>query len=215
MADSRGESSRRKRLFSAHWPKGRISFIGHELEIFAVITFRQAIYDGAERRLVDEACAKRYFLKTGDLQSLPMLDGGDVVAGLEQACLRAGIEPGHAAGEQLHVQLVSIEIHLVQIRDLQLAARRWFQLTAEIDHPLVINVEPRDREVTLRMRWLLFETDSFPVGTEFNHAVAFRIAHLITEDVCAFLMRERRTIEIEFPVEDVVAENERGAAALK
>src|SRR5437764_3372099 len=110
MADSRGESSRRKRLFSAHWPKRRISFIGHELEIFAVITFRQAINHSAERRLVDEAGAKRHFFDAGDLQSLPMLDGGDVVAGLEHTRLRAGIEPGHAAGEQLHVQLVSGEI---------------------------------------------------------------------------------------------------------
>src|SRR5437764_11042046 len=97
MADSRGESSRRKRLFSAHWPKRRISFIGHELEIFAVITFRQAINHSAERRLVDEACAKRYFFEAGDLQSLAMLDRSDVVAGFEQTCLRAGIEPGHTA----------------------------------------------------------------------------------------------------------------------
>ena len=39
-----------------------------------------------------------------------MLDRGDVIAGLEQSSGSASVEPGHAAAEQLHVQLVPLKI---------------------------------------------------------------------------------------------------------
>ena len=58
---------------------------------------------------------------------------------------------------------------------------------------------------------LFLETDCAPVRTELHHAVALGIAHLITENAGAVFDRERLAIEIEFPVENVVAQDERRA----
>ena len=55
------------------------------------------------------------------------------------------------------------------------------------------------------------EADRAAILAELDHAVALRIAHLITENAGALFERERFAKEIEFPVEDVVAQNQRRA----
>ena len=60
------------------------------------------------------------------------------------------------------------------------------------------------------LRFLL-EADGAAVRTELDHAVTLGIAHLITENAGAALEGERLAIEIEFPVENVVAQDERSA----
>src|SRR5438876_10622109 len=57
----------------------------------------------------------------------------------------------------------------------------------------------------------LFKADCFAALVEFHDSVALRIADLITENACAALDRERFTEKIEFPVKDVVAQNQAGA----
>ena len=46
---------------------------------------------------------------------------------LEQRLVRAGVEPGDAAPEQLDVQLSALEVGAVHVGDLELAARRRLQ----------------------------------------------------------------------------------------
>src|SRR5438477_6600844 len=55
------------------------------------------------------------------------------------------------------------------------------------------------------------QADGAPVRAEFDHAVALRIAYLISENACAAFERERFAIEVQLPVKNVVAQDERGA----
>ncbi len=121
----------------------------------------------------------------------------------------AGIEPGHAAAEQLHVQLVALKIKQIQISDLQFAARRRVHSATKIDNLIVVNVKPWHGERAFRLLRFFFETDGFAFGVEFDNAVTFRVAHLIAENARTALDGERIAVEIEFPVKNVVAKNER------
>jgi len=58
--------------------------------------------------LCNETHAHCDFLQAGDFQTLPMLDGGDVITRLKQGFSGTGVEPGHAAAEQLHLQLAAL-----------------------------------------------------------------------------------------------------------
>src|SRR5882724_864322 len=59
-----------------------------------------------------------------------------------------------------------------------------------------------------RMLRFFFETDRATIAVELDHTITFRVAHLITENACSALDRERFTEKIKFPVEDVVAQNQ-------
>src|SRR5438105_13026737 len=65
--------------------------------------------------------------------------------------------------------------------------------------------------MTLRLFRFFLQTDSLARGIEFDHAVTLRVAHLISENARAALEVERVTIKIKFPVENIVAKNERCA----
>ena len=96
---------------SADWRRtGGRPFVADHAQVIAIISLRRAVDDSAKFRFIDEAHAKSDFFETGDFKSLSMFDGGNVIAGLEQTGLRAGIEPSHAAAKHLHVQLVVLEI---------------------------------------------------------------------------------------------------------
>ena len=65
--------------------------------------------------------------------------------------------------------------------------------------------------MALRLLGFFFQANGFAVRIELDHAVALRVANLIAENACASLDGERVAIEVEFPIEDVVAKNERCA----
>jgi hypothetical protein len=46
----------------------------------------------------------------------------DELRGLEQRVVRAGVEPGGAAAEELDVQLAALEVEAVEVGDLEFAA---------------------------------------------------------------------------------------------
>src|SRR3954454_23965839 len=97
--------------FSVGWLRvlpGR-AFRANHPQVLGILAFRKLIDDPLQLRLVDEAHPKRDFFQTRDLQSLAVLDRGDVISGFEQAGLRSGIEPRHSATERLHVEFVSGE----------------------------------------------------------------------------------------------------------
>ena len=58
----------------------------------------------------------------------PVLDHADKVGRIHQRIHRAGVQPGIAAAQQLHIQRAVLQIHPVQIGDLQLAAGRGLYL---------------------------------------------------------------------------------------
>src|SRR4029077_3278250 len=134
-----------------------------------------------------------------------MFDCRDVIASLEQARLRAGVEPGHAAAEQFYMQLFFLQIEQIQIGDLEFATRRRAQRSAKIDHPLVINIEAGHCEMTLRLLRFFLETDRLAIGIEFDHSVTLGVANLISKNAGPSFNGESIPIKIEFPVENVVA----------
>ena len=63
----------------------------------------------------------------------------------------------------------------------------------------------------MAFRFLRFflQADDAAVGTKLHHAVTLGIAHLIAENAGAVFEREGFAKEIELPVEDVVAQDQR------
>src|SRR4029077_12873192 len=109
------------------------------------------------------------------------------IARLEQRRGGACVEPRHAAAQELHVQLIAVEIKQIQICDFELAACRWPQRATKIDNLIVVNVEPGHSEMALRLLGFFFKANSFAFGVELNHAITLRVANLIAENARAAL----------------------------
>src|SRR5947207_12714924 len=60
----------------------------------------------------------------------------------------------------------------------------------------------------LRMLRFFFEADRATISVKLDHAVTPRVAHLITENARTAFNGERFAEEIEFPVKDVVAQDQ-------
>src|SRR5439155_24063156 len=79
---------------------------------------------------------------------------GDELASAEQHRDRfAAVDP--VAGYAFVAQLAHLEIAVVHVSDLELAASRGAQGADDIEHPLVVEVEARDREIAARLVRLL------------------------------------------------------------
>ncbi len=194
----------RDRLTHRFWARIR-AFVANHSQIIAVLAFRQLVDNFGQIRLRDEAHAQRDLLETGNLESLPMFDGGNVVTRFQQAGLGAGVEPGHAAAEQFHVQRFLFEVEQIEICDFKFAACRWTQAPAKIDNLLVVNIETGHGKMTFRLFRFFFETNSTSIRAELHHAVTLRITHLITENATAAFDRQGLPVKVKFPVENVVA----------
>src|SRR5204863_3258124 len=102
------------------------------------------------------------------------------------------------------------QVDQIEIGDLQFAARGRPQGPAIFHDTIVVNIESRNREGALGILRLLLEAERSAIGTELDDTVTLWIAHLITENAGAALERERFPIEIEFSVENIVAQDQRG-----
>src|SRR5688572_17990713 len=83
-------------------------------------------------------------LEAGDHQPLALLDRLHEVRRLDERRVRAGVEPGGAAGQTLDVQLAAPEVLLHDLDDFELAARRRLQRGRDIEHLVVEEVEAGD-----------------------------------------------------------------------
>src|SRR5205085_2880047 len=149
-------SSRRRRGMTSHVRRIRRRGLDDAAEVFAVRALAQAI--GGAQYVVgcDGAEVIGDFFGAGDFQSLAQLDGLDEIRGLQQRLLRSRIEPRVAAAELLDSQRMLLEINAIEIGDLELSARRRFQIARDLAHLLVVEVQAGDGEVRARLRWLFF-----------------------------------------------------------
>src|SRR5437879_13775131 len=92
--------------------------------MLAVFGRRESVDEVREVGWGDESHPECDLFQAREFQSLSMLDSGDVITRLEQRLRGAGVEPGHAAAKQLHVQLVALKIEQIQIGNFEFAARR-------------------------------------------------------------------------------------------
>src|SRR4029079_17630282 len=157
----------------------------------------------------------RDFSGARDLQSLPTLDRLDVLGGLEQRFVRAGVEPSHAATHHLARELAPLQILTIDVGDLELAARRWRKRLGNVDNPAVVEIKSRHRVARFRCLGLFLEADDASRAIELRYAVPLGIGHRIREDRRTARCR-RCALELRLQVvaiEYVVAEDERAAVA--
>jgi hypothetical protein len=88
---------------------------------------------------------------------LAVFDGGDELAGFKQRLVSAGVEPGHAASHPFDIQFAALEIHAVDVGDLQFAACRRLDRGGDVDDLVVVEVPPGDRVVGLRFQRLFLD----------------------------------------------------------
>ena len=69
-----------------------------------------------------------------------------------------------AAAHQLDVQLAALEIGAVDVGDLEFAARRRLEAGGDVDHLLVVEIEPGHGPVRLRLLRLLLDRDRAAVA---------------------------------------------------
>ena len=73
---------------------------------------------------INETKLERYLFRTGNLQSLALLNGLNEGRSLQKRVMRARIEPCHAAAKDFCRKPATLKIPAVHIGDLQLASRR-------------------------------------------------------------------------------------------
>lgn len=115
--------------------------------------------------------------------ALPLLDGADEFARLQQAVMRAGIEPGIAARHAFDLELAEREIGVVDVGDLELASRRGLHRGGDVEHAVVVEIEPLVRSIRARTSYPNLEIvvadngDFGPTLTEELTRLGVRIVH--------------------------------------
>jgi hypothetical protein len=64
----------------------------------------------------------------------------------------------------------------IDVGDLELAAGRGLEARGDLDHVVVVEIEPGDGPARSRAYGLLLERQHAAAGVELHHAVALRVA---------------------------------------
>ena len=96
--------------------------------------------------------------------------------------MRAGVQPGKTAPEELDGQCAILKVHLVDGGDFQLAALGRLDPFGILRHLAIVEIETGDRPVRLRLLRLLFQRQRAEVVIKLHHAKALRIHHLIAKN---------------------------------
>ena len=147
-----------------------------------------------------------------DRQVLGVLHGADELRGLVQALHGAGVQPRVPAAQCHHGQRPLLQVHLVERRDLQLAAGRGL-------HPMGLGGDVARVEVqagygvgALGALGLLLDGDGPALPVELHDAEALGVVHVVAEDRGAARLRvldgARQVARQAVAVEDVVAQHQ-------
>ena len=162
--------------------------VGHILEVLAVGALAIALCAFQQGVAVDPAVLECDLLGGADLDALTLLDHPHKVGCLHEAVHRAGIQPCKAAAQQLDVQLILLEVHIVQGRDLQLTAGRGLDLLCHLNDFLVVEVQAGDGVVALGMLGLFLDAQHLAVCVELHDAEALGVRHIVAEHGAAALV---------------------------
>src|SRR5262245_35430998 len=199
-----GPSRRLTRLSAA-------SAVDEAQQILAVGVVAHGLGDPSDVVRGDQAQIVGNLLETRDHQTLPLFDRLDEGARLEQRLVGAGVEPGDAAAEHLHVERPRVQVGEVDVGDLELAASRRLEPAGDLEHRVVVEVETGHRVRGARRLRLLLEADRVPGAVELDDAVALGISHPVAEHGGARLSGGSAPQELReaVAVEDVVTEGQR------
>ena len=192
--------------------------VGYALEVLAVGALAVTIRGLHELVARDPTILEGDLLHDRDRQTLRTLHGTHELPRLEQRIHRTGIQPRVTTTQRTHIQHARIQIHAVQIRDLQLATRARLHPLRVLDHVLVVEIQAGHRVMRLRMGRLLLDRHGLPILIELNHAIPFRIVDIIAEHARApagLGLRDRATQRRAqaIAVEDVVTQHQRARLA--
>lgn len=192
--------------------------VGNALEVLAVGALAVTIRGLHELVARDPTVLEGDLLHDRDGKTLRTLHGTHELTRLEQRIHRTGIQPRVATTQRTHVQHARIQIHAVQVRDLQLATRARLHPLRVLDHVLVVEIQAGHRVMRLRLRRLLLDGHGLPVLVELDHAIPFRIVDIIAEHArtpAGLGLRDRATQRRAqtIAVEDVVTQHQRARLA--
>lgn len=165
----------------------------------------------------DPAVLPGDLLGHGHGQVLGVLHGADELRGLVQALHGAGVQPRVPAAQGHHGQRPLLQVHPVEVGDLELAAGRGPHLVCLGGHVARVEVQAGDRVGALGLGGLLLDGDGPPLAVELHDAEALGVVHVVAEDRGAARLRvlhcARQVARQAVAVEDVVAEHERARLA--
>ena len=160
----------------------------------------------------DPAVLPGDLLGHGHGKVLGVLDGADELRRLVQALHGAGVEPRVAAAQGHHRQRPLLQVHPVEVGDLELAAGRGLNLMRLGGHVARVEVQAGDGVGALGALGLLLDGDGPPLRVELHHAEALGVVHVVAEDRGAarlgVLDGARQVARQAVAVEDVVAEHQ-------
>ena len=141
-----------------------------------------------------------------------MLHGADELRGLVQALHGAGVEPRVAAAQGDHGQRPLLQVHLVERRDLKLAARGRLHPMGLGGHVARVEVQAGDGVGALGLGGLLLDVHGPALAVELDDAEALGVVHVVAEDRgpprLGVLDGARQVARQAVAVEDVVAQHE-------
>ena len=160
----------------------------------------------------DPAVLPGDLLGHGHGQVLGVLHGADELRGLVQALHGAGVEPRVAAAQGDHGQRPLLQVHLVERRDLKLAARGRLHPMGLGGHVARVEVQAGDGVGALGLGGLLLDGHGPALAVELDDAEALGVVHVVAEDRgpprLGVLDGARQVARQAVAVEDVVAEHE-------
>lgn len=160
----------------------------------------------------DPAVLPGDLLGDGHGQVLGVLHGADELGGLVQALHGAGVQPGVAAAEGHDGQRPLLQVHPVEVGDLQLAAGRGLHPMRLGGHVARVEVQAGDGVGALGLGGLLLDGDGPALAVELHDAEALGVVDVVAEDrgaarLCV-LHGARQVARKAVAVEDVVAEHQ-------
>ena len=187
---------------------------GDALEVPAVLGLAVALGAGEQRLAVDPAVLVGDLLEHGHGHVLGALDGADELARLVEGLHGAGVEPRVAAAEGHDGEQPVLQVHAVEVGDLELAAGGGDDLPGAGAHVARVEVQAGDGVARLRALGLLLDGDGVEGGVELHDAEALGVVDVVAEHggEAAGLRVLHGAAEVPaqaVAVEDVVAEDER------
>ena len=160
----------------------------------------------------DPAVLPGDLLGHGHGQVLGVLHGADELRGLVQALHGAGVQPRVPAAQGHHGQRPLLQVHPVEVGDLQLAARGGLDPMRLGGHVARVEVQSGDGVGALGLGRLLLDGDGTALAVELHDAEALGVVHVVAEDRgpprLGVLDGARQVARQAVAVEDVVAQDQ-------
>ncbi len=98
--------------------------------------------------------------------------------------MRARIQPSVATLHDLHIELPTLQIGLVDGGDFQLAPRAGFDGFGNVDNLVVVKVQAGHRIIAFGLQWLFFNAGCASLRIKSDHTVAFWVLHMVGKHGC-------------------------------